>query len=55
MRDIFDRLSGEMSVKMSDLLLDPVTVDYLDSLTCYTITVSIQHQYTVISHLITHV
>ena len=42
-RDIFDRLSGGQSVSevaLSELLLDPVTVDYLDSLTCYTLPVS---------------
>ena len=44
--DIFDRLGGgELvnEVAMNELLLDPVTVDCLDSLTSYTLTVSHTH------------
>ena len=44
MSDIFERLSPGKSVNeavLSELLLDPVTVDYLDSLNCFTLPVSV--------------
>ena len=44
--DIFDRLSGGRLVEevaMNELLMDPATVDCLDSLTSYTLTVSHTH------------
>ena len=44
MSDIFDRLSVGKSgdeVDLSELLLDPVTVDCLDTLTCFTLPVSV--------------
>ena len=48
MRDIFDRLSGGKSVdevELSELLLDPVTVDLLDTLTCFNLPVSVALSY----------
>ena len=47
--DIFDRLSGGRLVEevaMNELLMDPATVDCLDSLTSYTLTVSHTHTHT---------
>ena len=43
MKDVFDRLSSGRStneVILSELLLDPVIVDCLDSLNCFTLPVS---------------
>ena len=47
-RDIFDRLSGGKpvdEVELSELLLDPVTVDFLDTLTCFNLPVSVALSY----------